>query len=589
MKNNISVINKNVLFVELFFLYCWLSNLMGTDSYYSVYLVCALVGAACLCNNAWTRPVFTGWAPVLANLLSAMFALATVMANYPLFEPVTGLLNLVNGSCSLIGGFFLARGVLLCALHHLPKPACRPGQKSGTAVFLLFFAAIAGVFLLFLFSTGYPVYLASDSIASMSQIQSGIYSNSHPYWYTRFIELWLRLGLLFTRDLNAVCAVYSVVQCLILAACFAYALLTMYQAGIPRWCIAVTLFMYSCLSYNLTYSITMWKDTLFGGFSLLLITSLYRILRQIGKRKRLNYTVFALAGIGFCLIRHNGLPMFLLLTAGMVFVLGKKHKKLLLLAASVLVFSWIMTGPAIKALGIADTEITEKLAVPLQQIARVVANDCPVSESDKALLENIFWLDRVKELYSPEIVDPIKFETIHESGRAWISAHPGAFLKLWVRLGLQNPGEYFKAWVELTKGYWNGGYSYWMYIRWTYPDITGIGVTLNNPLRSLFEALIRYTEKPVILQSFYSIGLQVWLIFGCGCVCLVRKREEFLVCLPLVGLSIGLWFIAPVYAEFRYAYPMFVSCPLILSMTAFGGPVSSASEPVPAKRKDTDT
>lgn len=572
---------KTLFFLELFLIFCWLANLMETDSYYSVYLLCAVAGVACLCDNARTRPVFRRWILVLTDLLAALFALAAVLANYPLFEPITGLMNLFNGACSLAGGFFLARGILVWALFRLPAeaPGPRPGEKSPALVFALFFAAVAGVFLLFLFTTGYPVYLAADSITSLEQIQSGIYSNHHPYWYTRFIELCLRLGLLFTRDGNALCAVYSTIQCLIMAACFAYTLLTLYQAGVPRWCVAVTFLMYTCLSYNLTYSITMWKDTLFGGFSLLLIASLYRLLRGIGRKSWLNYLVFALGGAGFCLVRNNGLPVFLILAAAMVIFLGKKRKKLLLVAAAVLVFSWVMTGPVLSALGVSDTEIVEMLGVPLQQIARVVANDCPVSESDRELLENIFWLDRVKELYSPEIVDPIKFEAMRPEGDAYISEHLGGFLGLWARLGRQNPGEYLKAWVELTKGFWNGGYSFWIYIRYTYPDITGIGVTMENPVRSLFEALFRYTEKPVILQPLYSIGLQIWVIIGCCFVCFARKREEFLTALPLVVLAAVLWVMTPVYAEFRYAYPMFAACPLILFMTAYHTPPAPSPEP----------
>lgn len=35
--------------------------------------------------------------------------------------------------------------------------------------------------------------------------------------------------------------------------------------------------------------------------------------------------------------------------------------------------------------------------------------------------------------------------------------------------------------------------------------------------------------------------------------------------------AVGLWFITPVYAEFRYAYPFFVTCPVILFTTLFQG------------------
>ena len=114
---------------------------------------------------------------------------------------------------------------------------------------------------------------------------------------------------------------------------------------------------------------------------------------------------------------------------------------------------------------------------------------------------------------------------------------------------------------------------------WGQSHAPGIGVTMENPVRSLFEALFRYTEKPVILQPLYSIGLQIWVIIGCCFVCFARKREEFLTALPLVVLAAVLWVMTPVYAEFRYAYPMFAACPLILFMTAYHTPPAPSPEP----------
>lgn len=568
--------------VQALFIYTWLSNLAGTDSFLTVYLLCALTGVLCLWDNGQNPNHPALWVRVLAWILSGLFGLATVLANYPLFEPVTALISLFNGGCALLGGFFIANNILLCAIRRLPlKPEPRQPlrERTGAApVFFLFSGAVAAVFLLYLFTTGYPVYLAHDSIVSLDQIREGVYSNHHPYWYTRFIELCMDLGYLFTTDINVAAAVYSTIQSLILAVCFGYALVTLYQAGIPLWCIGAVFGMYALLPYNITYSITMWKDTLFGGCSLAVVTALYRILKGIGKCRWLNYGVFALSGVGFCLVRNNGLPVFLVWAAFMVIFLGRKHWKLLVICLLVLIIAWFMTGPMLDMLDVAGTEMVEILAVPFQQIARLIANDCPIADSDMEILKEIFWIDRVKELYTPYIVDPIKFEAMRPDGEAYIKENMGQFLSLWLRLGLQYPGEYVKAWVEETKGYWNGGYYYWIYIRGTYPEISGIGPFRPDNLgKDLFDALFRYTEKPVILEPLYAIGMQVWTIISCCFVCFARKRKEFLTAIPMLVLAAVLWVMTPVYAEFRYAYPLFVTCPLILLTTIFPGPAEKGS------------
>lgn len=574
MKITILKDKKFHIAVQALFIYFWLSNLTGTDSFLTVYLLCALTGVLCLWDNERSNFRLAGWIRFLVYLLSGLFAVATVLANYPLFEPITALLSLFNGVCTLAGGYAIACNILICAIRRLPLKAEAPQlggeRRFAVPAFFLFTGAIAVVFLLYLFTTGYPVYLAHDSIVSLEQIREGAYSNHHPYWYTRFIGLCMDIGYLLSSDVNVAAATYSAVQCIILAACFGYGLVTLYQAGVPGWCIAVVFAMYAFLPYNITYSITMWKDTLFGGCSVLVVTALYRILKQVGRCRWLNYAVFAIGGLSFCLVRNNGLPVFLIWTVFMLIFLGRKHGKLLFICLLVLALGWLMTGPVLDMLDVADTEMVEILAVPFQQIARIIAEDLPIGEEDMYILKEIFWIDRVKELYTPYIVDPIKFEAMRPEGEAYIKENMGEFIRLWLRLGAQYPGEYVKAWVEETKGYWNGGYYYWIYIRGTYPDISGIGgFHPDNLGKVLFDALFRYTEKPTILEPLYSIGLQIWVIFSCCFVCFAQKRKEFLTAIPMVILTAVLWVMTPVYAEFRYAYPMFVTCPLILLATIF--------------------
>ena len=56
---------------------------------------------------------------------------------------------------------------------------------------------------------------------------------------------------------------------------------------------------------------------------------------------------------------------------------------------------------------------------------------------------------------------------------------------------------------------------------------------------------------------------------GCCLLNLWKKREEFLLTVPLLVLLAGLWLGSPVYAEFRYAYPVFLSTPVIVGVTVF--------------------
>lgn len=562
--------------VEVGLIFAWLTNLMGTDSFHNVYILCAVLGVMCLADNVQQGRRGKVAPRVGMALLAAGFSAATVVANYPLFQPVLALTNLFKAGCALLGGFVLGYHVLLCGVNRLPvrgdATASTTKRNHPVRFFLICFGAIGGFFLLYLFCVGYPGYLSTDSLNSLDQIRTGVFQNNNPFWYTKFIEVWIRLGMAVFGEINAAVAVYSSAQILIMAACFAYGLVTLYQAGIPGGCIGFAFFVYTFLPYNITYSITMWKDILFSGSALLIVASLYRLLKGIGASRMLNYVVFTLGSVGFCLMRTNGWYAYMVTAVIMGVLFFREHRKLLLLMVIILIICWILINPVLAALGVGETDFVETLAVPFQQIARVVAQGCELSGEEREFLSEMFWLDRVEALYSPEIVDPIKFEAMRPEGREFLAAHFGDFVKTWLSIGARYPGVYLEAWVELTKGFWNGGYYFWIYLAWTYPETSGIGgFEMDNWGKDLFDALFRYLEKPVILEPFYSIGLHIWLVVVCCFVCAAKKRRELLLTIPLLVLLVGLWIGTPVYAEYRYAYPVFTTFPVILFATVFSG------------------
>lgn len=576
MKQKYRISGRAMAFAQAFFLYCWAVNLAQTDAYYSVYLLCALLGAFCLCDNYQKKPVLSKRVKRWSRVLAGIFAIATVLANYALFEPISALLSLFNAGCSLLGGFVLGYHVLVCGANRLPLAPVSQDvldkRNHPARFFLICWGSLAVIYLLYLFCVGYPAYLAHDSIVTLQQIETGEYVNNNPFWYTMLIQVCVDTGMALLGEKNAAVAVFSVVQILLMTACFAYALVTLYQAGMHNWCLGAVYVLYGFMPYNLTYSITMWKDSMFGVSALLMTTALYRQLKQIGCSQRRNDILFVLGGIAFCLMRTNGWYSYLAMAVVMFFAMRKEHKKLLKIMGVVLVLCWILLNPVLTILGVGETDFIEIFAVPFQQVARVVANDREISEEDLELIGRTFKIEDVKALYDPGSVDPIKNESRRWDEREFFDTHLGDYFWLWVRLGLQYPGEYLKAWVEQTKGFWNSGYAFWIYIAYSYPESSGIGgFEMDNVVKDGFDALFRYLEKPVILQALVSIGLHAWAVFTCCFACAARKRKEFLLTIPVIVLLVGLWLGTPIYAEFRYAYPMFTSCPVILCATVFEG------------------
>ena len=545
-------------------IYVWLTDLSalaGTDTYYSVYLLLGVAALLCLWDNrkgGKSRPAL--WC------LAGLFSVAVVLGNHEIYEPAS-LQNRLNIVMDLLGGFCVGYQILFCMLRRLPLRRDTGQRKHPQWVFWGVFAAVALIDLGFLLAR-YPGILTRDSITTVSQVVFGSYDNTMPYYHTRLVGLFVKLGLALSGDINVGVALFHGFQIGLLAGAFAYTVTTLYQIGVPKWMLGLVFFVYALLPYNIVYSVTLWKDVPFGASALLLAVAFYRLVKNVAGKW--DYAAFALGAVGMALMRTNGWAALLIAAVLLAVVLRKQNRLLVKVLLAVLVLSWVMIGPVLKSMNVPGTDPVEAFAVPMQQIARVVANGRELTQEQQELLGEIFLMDKLGEAYDPQIVDPVKYETFRYDQVDYIRQNASRYLKLYASIGLRYPGDYLKAWIDETRGYWNGGYFYWIYTLQTEENILGITQPAGtNLLARLYAAWFRFAEKPTALQPLYSIGLQVWILIACCVLCAMRGRKQWLIAVPALVLTLGLWLGTPVYAEFRYAYPMMLCAPLMLMTTLF--------------------
>ena len=552
--------------VQALLIYIWLTDLSalaGTDTYYSVYLLCGVAALLCLWDNrkgGKSHPAL--WVP------AGLFALAAALGNHEIYEPAS-MQNRLNFFMDLLGGFCVGYQILRGMLRRLPL-GCATGERTHPKwVFWGAFAIVVAVDAGFLLAR-YPGILTRDSITTVSQVVFGSYDNTMPFYHTRLVGLFVKLGLALTGDINVGVALFHAFQILLLAAAVAYAVTTLYQIGVPKWVLGLALFVYGLLPYNIVYSVTLWKDVPFGASALLMATAIYRLLKNVGQSRKWDDLAFSLGAVGMALMRTNGWAALLVAGVLMVIVLRKQSRQLTTALLAALAVTWVMTGPVLKVMKVPGTDPVEAFAVPMQQVARVVANDRALTQEQQALLGEIFLMDKLGTAYDPQTVDPVKYETFRYDQVDFIRHNAGKYARLYLSLGLRYPGDYLKAWIDETRGYWNGGYFYWIYTLQTEENILGINQAEGaNPLARLYAAWFRFLEKPAALQPLYSIGLQVWILVACCALCCLQKRKQWLIAVPALVLTAGLWLGTPVYAEFRYAYPMMLCAPLVLMVTIF--------------------
>ena len=575
-------LKRPLYFLYLFLILVWASRLSGTDSFYSSYGLVTILSVICLCYNYKNQEPMGRYPRLAGVVLSLLLALASCLSNYPLFQQVRDdvsagtnlLLNLIAAISSFLGGSVAFFEIFRCAFirfrdqRHDGKDL--PSGKHPCIVFFAAFGSLSLIYLINLIFVVYPGSVTSDAWWQIEQTYSGNYSVHHPFWHTMCIKLCMTLGYGLFRDVNAAAATYNAVQSLCSAASFAYAVTTLYQRRVSKGWICVVFAMFACLPHHITYSSTMWKDVPFGLTMLVLVVAMFRIIRRVGRKQLLNYIMFFVGGIGASVFRTNG--WYALAAAFLMLLLffGKRCKELLLPWLAVLVIGWIMIGPAMTWLNVARNNFLEGLSVPMQQVARVIVEDCELTAEETGMLEKILDLDRVSEVYWAQCCDPIKEIIRDEDPKRleYLMAHQEDYLKLWVQLGMKYPQVYLEAWVEETKGYWNGGYDYYIYALYVQPNNFGLHmVEQNNLIHDLVKAYFTFTRETVLFQPLQSIGLNIWILSFLCFLSMAWGRREFMLTMPVIAVVFTLWATTPVFSEFRYAYSVFTCLPFILPVS----------------------
>ena len=415
--------------------------------------------------------------------------------------------------------------------------------------------------------------MTPDSISQYSQAMGLTgYSDHHPFAHTLLIKLFLSLGMALFNNVYAAIACYTIFQMVLMALLLCYCLCILYRYGAGRKLCLLFLIFYACVPYNGSFAVTMWKDVLFSGFLLLFALCIYRLLHLYPSDEKLKkqpglLALLLLSGLLVCLFRSNGLYVFLLTSPFLVIVLRREWKLLLPGLLIVAALALCIKGPVYDAIGVAEPAFSESLSIPAQQIARVVHEGRTLTQEQIDLLNQTVDYDSIADYYQPELSDPVK-ALIQYGNPEYLEAHKGAYLKLWIQLGLRYPLDYWNAFVDQTRGYWFPGEPGLTVNESISPNdvgLTGQSVLRGTAAWKVVEILNKlYTIFP-LYGLLYSIGAFTWAaIFWCANCALNGRKRNCLLFIPFFALILTLCLATPVAADLRYAYPLILSMPLML-------------------------
>lgn len=584
--------NYKKLFFRTAVTFAWLAVLKDSDAYYSPYLIMGLAGILCtVLKNGDERSFFSAEkrsVRFFGVLLSVLFSLAVAAANYSLFtEPsisssfgkVTGAVYGVVLLVICLAGGYTVSGSILSFLCEYGEDKTRnffraENKGSPVRIFFITAAVIAAVDCIVLFMAKYPGLLTEDSISQIDQLMSGVYSNHHPYYHTMIIKLCMKLGLAVFGNYNAAVVVYCVFQVIAVACTFGYAVSTLNRMGLSAKYISICVIWYALLPCHILYSITVWKDILFGAAVTVFLITVFRMLKGIGGCGIGTWILLIVSGIGACLLRTNGWVTFFVSFPFFCILFFRKNKKLCGAFFGILAVSFILKNPVLDAIGVSRTDTIESLSIPAQQIARVI-KECKddLTPEQREALDKIVDVDHVPLWYSEFISNPVKDLVRLTGDQEYLRSHMKDYLRYYFEIGLAHPKQYFEAWVEETKGYWNSGYDYWIVSDMVSENSYGIARSERSyPIDSLIDQYVNLFGGSELLRPLQSIGFTVWITLFLAYAAFVRGHKEagFLF-VPLIVYVGSLLVATPVFAEFRYTYLIFCIFPFLVFSPFYKG------------------
>ena len=431
------------------------------------------------------------------------------------------------------------------------------------------FCLVAFIFLLIIYLvyyfSFYPGGVYIDTWTSLEMITGKIeFSTQQPILYT----ISLSIVKAFLPDVYTGFGVFTFIQIIIMISAIVYFLNWLLKKKVNPIIVYIITFFYGLFRLYPFYSISIWKDTPFSLALFMYSLFVTDLVIDIKNKKINTFTMVNLSVFSVLVIflRSNGIYIVTITSIIIVIMLLKDLIQAKRISNTAILFitlpSVIMISIAIQnvifVIGIKKAPQTEMLSIPLQQIARVVANDGNVSDEQKDLIGKVLPIETVKEKYKEMLVDDIKWDK--DFNEEYLYSHMDEYTDLWLEIGKQNPDKYFEAFLLETSGFWTfnvkGKEAYISAEVWE---------TLNDKIKNidLIAENSNFTFKNDILSvPLYSGGFFAWIMLLSMFIAFrICKKGAMIGYLPEFLLWLTVMTATPMGQALRYVYILVLLVP----------------------------
>ncbi|MCD7886138.1 MAG: DUF6020 family protein [Clostridiales bacterium] len=504
------------------------------------------------------------------NGLKGPFAIVTIV--FGLCCMLTPVLK--SGSTASVQIWRFLIGMILYALilfllSQLAKKKIKTGEAalSPKLIYVVCFCSIT------LVGIGYLIvyYPGTGMIDTIVIIKSeGFWAaKQHPWLYLALVQLLVKTVFALGGGYEAALVSLSVIQILLTAGIYAYALTWLYRRKLNSFLWRIVTLFYFFFPFLGIMEICLLKDV---PFSLLLFAwmpilfDLYETKGEKLKKKSNLIQIFLL--IFFALLRNNGIYVCFFILLCILIVTPSQWKAQLPLWF--VLFAVILTNYVFESSNNITHLFKETVGIPLQQIAAVVYYDGEITEDQAEFIDQVLSLEFIKENYNPYSADTLKWGGA-PLDNDFLNSHKVEFLKTWAGMLPANFGIYVKAYLQNTYGFWSldnsrssPGFTT-LYAEntadWLEEEEIGIKCILPTQVQEMIESHLTPLTKAI--GSGTAFWIFVLLLFATGAK---YGWRSMIIGAPIIGNWITIMISTPVAYQWRYVYSIAMAIPFLFSI-----------------------
>lgn len=437
-------------------------------------------------------------------------------------------------------------------------------QKIKPIIFFIISTLVLIICWLPYFLSFFPATISPDGIGIFYKSQTHlVMMDNHTFAYAIFLRVCCIIGKFLFHSTTGMIATATFIQLFLMAIIFSTLLTFLYKRKVNNKILIAVMIYFGINPLFGYYSVVMWKDVLFSGFMVLFTISCYKMIENKDNITKKEYISFIITSFLIIFFRNNAIYMYLILTA-LTFIFFKKYyKKFIFIFIFIIGSYFIIKGPVFNYLDIYKSGSAEYLAMPMQQIGRMVYKNVDLTKKEKNMISKVLDVDIMKDSYNPRWSDGIKFNKNFNIKP--FNNNKSAYLKLWLNLVIKHPKTATEAYAISTLGYWYPNIEDRAYENSIVENDYKIKMQPKAPKIIQSYVLMMGNRNLPIISLLVSIGLMIWLVFLSIYIIIKKKKFKYLYTyIPVLGIWITLLIASPVYNEVRYIYSLFTTLPLLL-------------------------